>query len=131
METNELEKLAVAAVNSNKGTETEASKPEEAPSAPKVCKFPDCGKHVIARGLCVSHYRQFLRSMPLKKLRPFRGLVRLPMVIRVEKKTMAALKKRVAEGRAASMYDSTRQALEVGVMLLEVLDQEKKDKKGG
>jgi len=97
--------------------------------SPKICTFPDCGKKVIAKGLCVSHYRQGLRNKPLKALRPFRNLVRLPMVIRVEQKTLDALKKRVSDGKASSMYDSTRQALEVGVMLLEVLDQEKKTKK--
>lgn len=99
---------------------------------PKTCEFEGCGKKVIARGLCVSHYRQALRNKPLKPLRKFRGLVRLPMVIRVEPKTLEMLQKRISEKKATSMYDATRQAVEVGVLVLEALDQEKAaSKKGG
>ena len=91
---------------------------------PKTCTFEGCGRKVIAKGLCLSHYRQDYRGSPLQPIRLMRHLVVLPMSVRVEQKTLDALQKRVDEKKVPSMYAATRQALEVGVMLLEAIDQE-------
>lgn len=80
------------------------------------CKFEGCTNKMIALGLCPSHYRQQSRGQPLVTLREVgRGLVRLPMVIRVTPETFKSLKKRIKSGQARSMYDATRQALEAGI----------------
>jgi hypothetical protein len=98
-----------------------AVKAVKVPKAPKGvekadCSFPECVHKVIAKGLCPSHYRQKSRGIKLKPLREVgRGLVRLPMVIRVEEETLKLLKKRIKSGLANSMYDATRQALEAGI----------------
>lgn len=98
-----------------------APKAAKVPKAPKSdekadCSFPECVHKVIAKGLCPSHYRQKSRGIKLKPLREVgRGLVRLPMVIRVEEETLKQLKKRIKSGLANSMYDATRQALEAGI----------------
>lgn len=92
--------------------------PAVAPQTPSSCAFDGCGRKVLALGLCTSHYRQQRRGRPLKALRKFRGLKRLPMVLRVEQKTLEALQSRVAAGKAKSMYEATRQALEAGIAAL-------------
>lgn len=33
------------------------------------CDFPDCGRQVVCRSLCQSHYKQWRRNEPLKPLR--------------------------------------------------------------
>jgi len=85
--------------------------------APEVCKGPECDHtKLVAYGLCTSHYRQQHRGRKLTPLRKFRGLVRLPMVIRVTPETFKTLKKRGGKGKAAkSMYEACRQALEAGI----------------
>jgi hypothetical protein len=98
-------------------------KAPKAPKAPKAkptekaeCSFEGCENKVVAKGLCPSHYRQKSRGVKLKTLREVgRGLVRLPMVIRVTPDTLKSLKKYIKSGKANSMYDATRQALEAGV----------------
>lgn len=70
-----------------------------------------------------------VHRIDLTVLREFRGLVRLPMVIRVEPKTRDSLQRLVDHKRAASMYDATRKALETGVMVLEAIESEMKAKK--
>lgn len=92
-----------------------AAKKEKSAAKSEICTFEDCGRKTIAKGLCPSHYRQQIRGGELKALRPLRGLVRLPMVIRVEQETFDRLEKRVKSGEANSMYDATRQALEAGI----------------
>lgn len=37
----------------------------------KQCTFPDCNRKVRARGLCVSHYRQYNKGQELKPLRDY------------------------------------------------------------
>ena len=36
----------------------------------KVCSFDGCGKKVLARGLCSSHYRMNLAGEPLRPIMP-------------------------------------------------------------
>lgn len=101
-------------------TKAKAPKAKAKAKAPKVetedCTFDGCENKQIAKGLCPSHYRQMSRGVKLKPLRVIgRGLVRLPMVIRVEQETFKALKQRIKQGKANSMYDATRQALEAGI----------------
>lgn len=98
-----------------KNTAKVAAKTVVADSEATECVFSGCGRKVIAKGLCTGHYRQERRGKPLKTLRPLRGLQRLPMVLRVEAKTLELLKKRISDGKAQSMYDATRQALEAGI----------------
>jgi len=94
-----------------------AKKTAKAAKAEKPdCKFEGCTNKMIALGLCPSHYRQQSRGQKLVTLREVgRGLVRLPMVIRVTPETFKLLKKRIKLGLARSMYDATRQALEAGI----------------
>jgi hypothetical protein len=84
----------------------------------EVCKGPECDHtKIVAYGLCTSHYRQQHRGRKLTALRKFRGLVRLPMVIRITPETLKTLKKRtMGKGKTAkSMYEACRQALEAGI----------------
>jgi hypothetical protein len=92
------------------------------------CVFPECEHHQLAAGYCSSHYRQHNRGKEMLPLRPYRELVRLPMVIRVDVETMAALKDRVEGKTARSMYEATRQAVEAGVAVW-AKEKEKAEKK--
>ena len=107
----EAQKLAGGVTGKTKKVKAVVKKAEKA-----NCKFPDCTNKMIALGLCPSHYRQQSRGVKLKPLREVgRGLVRLPMVIRVEPETVKLLKQRIKQGKANSMYDASRQALEAGI----------------
>lgn len=86
------------------------------PTPPSTCSFPDCDRESIAHGLCFSHYRQKLRGKDLTPLRPLRGLKTLPLTIRVDDTTKVALEERVTTGKAKSLYEATRQAIEAGVV---------------
>jgi hypothetical protein len=95
---------------------TKAKKAKAVKAEKPKCKFEGCINKTIALGLCPSHYRQHSRNQKLVPLREVgRGLVRLPMVIRVTPETFKSLKKRIKLGLARSMYDATRQALEAGI----------------
>lgn len=108
------EKGTKSVKKATKKAATKKAKKDVKSDAP-VCTFEECGRKQIAKGLCPSHYRQQRRGAALTALRPLRGLVRLPMVIRVEQETFDTLEKRVKSGQANSMYDATRQALEAGI----------------
>lgn len=93
---------------------------------PQKCTGPgDCQNEVIALGLCPSHYRQQNRGKKLTPLRPYRELVKLPMVIRITPETMESLHRRVEHG-AKSLYEATRQAVEAGVALWDAEDSKVK-----
>lgn len=104
-------KAKVAKIAKKTGKTAKKAAKADAPE----CTFEGCDRSQIAKGLCPSHYRQLNRGEELKPLRLIRGLVRLPMVIRVEQETFDLLEKRIKAGLANSMYDATRQALEAGI----------------
>ena len=40
---------------------------EDKPNGPKICSVEDCGRPLIARGLCRSHYNRYRASGRLRK----------------------------------------------------------------
>lgn len=109
-------KVKLAKKSGKKAAKQTKSAKKDAKADAPICTFDGgCDRKQIAKGLCPSHYRQLNRGEELKALRPIRGLVRLPMVIRVEQTTFDLLEKRIKSGQANSMYDATRQALEAGI----------------
>jgi hypothetical protein len=93
---------------------------KEAPNAEKMCDYVNplnglrCTREALAKGHCWTHYQQERRGKPLSPIRP-RGLVLLPGNVRVMKPTAEVLKARVETGKARSVYEATRQAIEAGV----------------
>ena len=93
---------------------------KDAPTSDKQCSFVNpqtglpCMREALAKALCWTHYQQARRGRPLTAIRP-RGLVLLPGNVRVPKPTAEVLKLRVDGGKARSVYEATRQAIEAGV----------------
>jgi hypothetical protein len=93
---------------------------KDAPSTDKRCKYinPDtkiqCSREALAHELCWSHYQQERRGRPLTPIRP-RDLKLLPGNVRVAYTTAAVLNLRVEDKKARSVYEATRQAIDIGV----------------
>jgi ABC-type Na+ efflux pump permease subunit len=94
---------------------------EEAPSHDKRCTYVNpetnkqCVREKLAQGLCWTHYQQNRRHRPLTPIRQRGGVVLLPGNVRVTAQDAAVLHMRVDDGLARSVYEATRQSIELGV----------------